>query len=372
MGRLRIVVLLGSRWASLQDQATRWREVVVRWADPDRDRDLDVILVDWPNLSVRAALRGRGHLVVAAPSWLPDVRLFAATMPMHVRPTPLDPLGWSRISGALRAAIGDDPIDLALSAHPLWNPVLPRLGATRTGFDAVDDWRGHPLAERASARIDGGYRAAADATVVTANSVPLAERLKSDYGLEAVAVPNGVDLHAFDHPAAPPGGLPEGPFAVYVGVVQERVDVDLLCAVAAGAGLPVVIAGPAPPPVAAALEQSGATVLGPVPHHEVPGLLRRAAVGLVPHRVNDFTASMDPMKLLEYLAAGLPVVTTALPGMSDLSPRVTVTSDTDGFVAAVRRAAGISRLECHDPAVDDRDWSVVADELLALHGGRVR
>ena len=370
MGRHRIVVLLGSRWANLQDQATRWREVVVRWVG--HNRDLDVILVDWPTMSVLAALRGTGHLVVPAPSWLPDVRLFAATAPMHVRPTPLDSLGWSRMSRALRDAIGHGPIDLALSVHPLWNPLLPRLGATRTGFDAVDDWRGHPLAERAGARIDDGYRAAAGVSVVTANSVPLAERLRADYGLDAVAIPNGVDLDAFDHPASAPGGLPEGPFAVYVGVLQERVDVDLLCAVAAGAGVPVVVAGPAPPTVAAALEQSGATVLGPIPHRQVPGLLRHAAVGLVPHHVNEFTTSMDPMKALEYLASGLPVVTTALPGMADLSPRVTVTSDTEAFVAAVRRAAGVARLEGHDPAVDDRDWSVVADKLLAAHRGGAR
>lgn len=368
MGQYHIVVLLGSRWANLEDQATRWREVLVRWvADHD---DLAVTLVDWPAWSPRAALPGARPLVTDAPSWLDGARLVAARAPLALRPTPLDGMGWSRLAGALRAAV-DDPIDLAVSAHPLWNPLLTRLGADRTAFDAVDDWRGHPLAARAGARIDRGYRAARDATVVTANSAPLAARLAADYQLDATTVPNGVSLDAFTHPGAAPSGLPAVPFAVYVGVVQERVDIELLLALA-GDGIPLVVAGPAPPEIAAVLERAGATVLGPVPYREVPGLLCRAAVGLVPHRVNELTTSMDPMKVLEYLAAGLPVVSTPLPGMDALSPRVVVAEDRAAFVAGARAAMSTGRLDGPDPAVMTREWQTVADRLLALHTGEER
>jgi teichuronic acid biosynthesis glycosyltransferase TuaH len=105
--------------------------------------------------------------------------------------------------------------------------------------------------------------------------------------------------------------------------------------------------------------------LGPIAPELVPGLLQAAAVGLVPHRVNALTASMDPLKTLEYLAAGLPVVSTPVPG-SDLSPRITVAAGADAFVAATKAAMKLGRTS-PDPAVADRDWSAVADRLLTTY-----
>jgi hypothetical protein len=71
------------------------------------------------------------------------------------------------------------------------------------------------------------------------------------------------------------------------------------------------------------------------------------------------------MKLLEYLAAGLPVVSTDLPGVR-LSPRVTVPVD---FPAEVERVLTSARPTGPDPAVIDRDWDGVADRLLGLVTG---
>ena len=352
-----VVVFLGSRWAALEHQATRWREVLVRWWER-----VPLTLVDWPALSGRAVLPGAGALVEEGSSWLPGTRLLDVRVPVLDRPTLLDERGWRRVGDALREAIGGT--STAISANPIWNPVVTRVGAARTAFDAVDDWRGHPVAERAGARIGEGYRAAGSFDARTANSARLADRLRDDFDLDCTVVPNGVDLEAF-RSAAPADlpSLPPVPFAVYVGVVQERVDLDLLCAAAQGSGVPVVVAGPADPAAVHQLEGAGAIVLGPVDHAAVPGLLRRAAVGLVPHHVNEFTTSMDPMKLLEYLAAGLPVVTTPLPGAHDLSRRVLVADGVPEFVAAVREAASLEPLDGADPAVADRDWRGVGDTL---------
>src|SRR5207244_5780116 len=126
--------------------------------------------------------------------------------------------------------------------------------------------------------------------------------------------------------------------------------------------LTTVVAGPASGATADRLRRGALRWLGPVPTEQVPGLLRAAAVGLVPHHVGPLTASMDPMKVLEYLAAGLPVVSTPValpPGVGDL---VTVV-DPDGFAAAAGAAVG-RRGNPDDPALTGRDWSAVAARLL--------
>ena len=50
-------------------------------------------------------------------------------------------------------------------------------------------------------------------------------------------------------------------------------------------------------------------LLGSRPYGALPEVLRGADAALVPYAINDLTRSVFPMKVYEYLAAGLPVVT---------------------------------------------------------------
>ena len=50
--------------------------------------------------------------------------------------------------------------------------------------------------------------------------------------------------------------------------------------------------------------------LGRKPHAELPNYCKGFSVGLIPHQVNALTMHMNPIKLREYLSAGLPVVSS--------------------------------------------------------------
>ena len=348
-GPLAVTVLLGTRLEQLRTHGTRWRHVLTRWAADDRVGRLTV--VDFPRFGLPPA-------ATATPTWLAGTTALAVTVPGRRRGTVLDRLGW-QVSGAQVARrLGHQ--DLVVAATPLWAPLLPHLHAVRRGFDAVDDWRALGSMSALRRRVDAGYRAAARCDSATAVSPALAERLHADHGIDAEVVPNGVDLAAFRSPGPPPEGLPDGPFAVYVGVVEGRVDLALLAA--AAEVVPVVVAGPADERP----DLPGTTWLGPVDVADVPGLLRRAAVGLVPHVRDALTTSMDPMKVLEYLAAGLPVVSTPVP-TSAPTDRVLRADGPAAFADAVRAALRLGRDEV--PALGDRDWDSVADRLLVTHAG---
>ncbi|MEY2426470.1 MAG: teichuronic acid biosynthesis glycosyltransferase TuaH, partial [Actinomycetota bacterium] len=254
---------------------------------------------------------------------------------------------------------------VVIAATPMWAPVLRHLAADSRGFDAVDDWRALPAVATAADHVVAGYRAAALADSATAVSGELAEVLGRDFGLASLPIANGVDVDAFTGPVGERRArLPSEPFAIYLGVVQQRVDFDLIAA--ASSVMRVVVAGPAAPEFADALHRSDVTWLGPVEPAEIPDLLRAAAVGLVPHRVDALTTSMDPMKVLEYLAAGLPVVATPV-RIGARSDRILVASGPAAFAEAVRAARDLAPLGHPDPAVDGYSWRAVADALFDAH-----
>ena len=68
----------------------------------------------------------------------------------------------------------------------------------------------------------------------------------------------------------------------------------------------------------ARLTDAGALLLGAREHTAVPAYLKNADVLVVPHVVTEFTDSLDPIKVYEYLAAGRPVVSTPVAGFREL------------------------------------------------------
>jgi teichuronic acid biosynthesis glycosyltransferase TuaH len=349
-----VVVLLGTRFSDLETHGTRWRALLVRWARDPRVTSLTV--VDFPRF-------GRAVGVREIPSWLPGCRALDLRVPGPVGGSMADGWGWRCTARALTRRLSPSGRRLVVGATPLSAPLIGLLPAQHRAFDAVDDWRALPSMRLALRRVEAGYRAAGAAAVVTAVSDVLSDRLRQDYGLQVTTVGNGVDLQ---EPAQAPDGLPAGRFAVYVGNVQERVDLDLIAA--AARAVPVVVAGRATDEQAARLRLLPVTWLGPVPVQQVPGLLAAASAGLLPHRRDALTESMAPMKLLEYAAAGLPIVSTDLPGIDDV-PRVRIAHGPEAFARHALAATAEGRRKPPAGWLESHAWDAVSDRLLTLFAG---
>ncbi|MCH7823683.1 MAG: glycosyltransferase family 4 protein [Acidobacteria bacterium] len=136
-----------------------------------------------------------------------------------------------------------------------------------------------------------------------------------------IAIPNGVDLRLFDEPPDLTGRDRErlenrfviafvGSLKPWHGIDSLLVAFERLKSSEPRAHLLVVGAGPLLPRVREEAERLGedaVTVVGAVPHQQVAAWLRYADVGVAPYPpLEDFYFS--PLKVVEYLAAGLPVV----------------------------------------------------------------
>jgi glycosyltransferase involved in cell wall biosynthesis len=112
-----------------------------------------------------------------------------------------------------------------------------------------------------------------------------------------------------------------------------------------------------------------------LPQAELPSLLRGCAVCLIPYHLNDYTASVSPLKLYEYLAAGCPVVATPLPALQaeDAPGLLLAPPDADVFAEQVHRALSITRDERHQisQAARSHSWERRIDELERLLLARI-
>jgi glycosyltransferase involved in cell wall biosynthesis len=183
------------------------------------------------------------------------------------------------------------------------------------------------------------------ADVVVACSLPLCEQLRGR-GVDPVYLPHACDDDSLAEPGPVPAELADLPRPIvgYVGSLNFRIDVALLAAArrAIDGGTLVVVGGafgPPPSPEAAALlAQPGVVVTGHRGPEILPSYLSALDVGLVPYTLEPFNRKSFPIKVLQYLAAGAAVVSTANGATDELGAAVTVADDPDAFEAAVRTA----------------------------------
>ena len=101
----------------------------------------------------------------------------------------------------------------------------------------------------------------------------------------------------------------------------------------------------------------------------LPAYCRVFDVGIIPFRIEDLTLKANPLKLREYLAAGLPVVSSDLPEVRKYGDLVHVAAGADGFVAAIERAledrsgvAAAARVQ----AMKHESWDARVEEISEL------
>jgi len=81
-------------------------------------------------------------------------------------------------------------------------------------------------------------------------------------------------------------------------------------------------------------------LLGQQPYSALPAYCRGFDVGVIPFRMNELTLRVNPLKLREYLAAGLPVVSTPLPEVVRYNGVVHIAVNRDGFLREIESALG--------------------------------
>lgn len=208
------------------------------------------------------------------------------------------------------------------------------------------------------------------AGVVLVSNEILAERHRAERP-DLIHVPNGVDVAKFGASVPRPRDVPVGgPIIGYHGMVSHWFDFDLLEAVAERRPeWRFVLVGPTDPRVedrAREAERFANVIrLGERPSTTMPAYVHSFDVGTVWFQLNEMTAGVTPLKMFEYLAAGVPVVSTPLPACVEQSG-VATASDPDVFIDALEAALAVDdhqRDVLRDIAAGS-DWTAVLDPAM--------
>jgi glycosyltransferase involved in cell wall biosynthesis len=134
-------------------------------------------------------------------------------------------------------------------------------------------------------------------------------------------------------------GLP-CPILGFVGMIGEWVDLNLIAGLARSRpDASIVMIGPELVARGPCVGLANVHFLGARDHGQLPAYLRHFDVGLIPFRQVPLTHNANPIKLYEYLAAGLPVVSTPLPAVGPVEDAIWLARDVAEWSVCCARAA---------------------------------
>ena len=221
---------------------------------------------------------------------------------------------------------------------------------------------------------DAERRLASRVDLVVTTSQVLQES-KRGMNPNTVLVTHGVDYDHFAEASAGDltipadiAGLPR-PVLGFWGLLQDWLDVELLAGLAAGApDCSIVLIGEAATDIARLKRLSNVHLLGRRPYASLPAYAKGFDLGLIPFRVNELTRAVNPIKLREYLSAGLPVVSTALPEAARYGEFVKIANTPAAFIDGCRRmlrSETPERAAARQAAMKGETWAAKVEELSA-------
>ncbi len=243
-----------------------------------------------------------------------------------------------RVNRAIRKAMkrldmGEDTV--------LINSFNPDFGAYSKGeipnsleiYHCYDEIGAADWAAKHGAPAEAHYLPMVDATVVTSAGLL---KSKSPQTPQCFLVKNGVNYDLFH------SGYTEeakAPIIGYVGAIDFRSDYDLLqeCFKSYPDYEFHFVGKVMEEQIEEILKQyPNVKLLGSKPAKDLPAFLKTCAVGIIPFEINEFTKGVYPLKINEYLATGIPVVSTRFGELSDFENIASLHEDAQGFAQALK------------------------------------
>lgn len=261
---------------------------------------------------------------------------------------------------------------------PLAVKYVDRLDGALCVYDTVDDWSQHPqyagIRRTLAHTVDQAFRQA-DVVFSPHRFLDVERPLLRG---KVFRQPNACDGDLFrPGPFRTPPELQDlkRPIIGYAGSIQDRLDVGIVRRLAEAmpeATLIFVGRVSNSEHIKGLASIANVNFLGHRRHEEIPAYLSSFDVAVIPHILDDFTRSMDPVKMYEYLALGKPVVASRNPQIEMYKDIIHLVDDAEMFVGAVRYELTRPRWEAELKSASriafarKHTWQQRVDDMVAI------
>ncbi|MEO7338904.1 MAG: glycosyltransferase [Caldimonas sp.] len=310
-------------------------------------------------LFVEEPIRSSGPAFLERTAPLPGVEVLRPHTPVEAGGFHDDQL--SVLEPLLATHLADNLIDdyAVWFYTPMALPLLAELSPRAIVYDCMDELSAFKDAPRQMRQRETALLKSAQLVLTGGLSLYEAKRALNP---NVMCLPSAVDSEHYApakalHRAEPMQraeqlqGSIGGPRLGFFGVIDERLDMQLLAQLAdADPTWQIVMVGPVVKIDPARLPQRpNIHWLGQQPYELLPQLVAGWDVCLMPFALNDATRFISPTKTLEYMAAGKPVVSTAISDVRSMfSDVVRIAEDPESFIDACRVAL---RENAHDRGI---------------------
>ena len=226
-----------------------------------------------------------------------------------------------------------------------WNPQIgvflhQKLNEKLTVYYCFDEISVGPWTKEHGAYLEMQFLRMVDACIVSSSGLYQA---KAPLTKQCFVVHNGVDFNLFRQSYSFPK---EQPVVIgFIGMIASRLDFSILEEIVRRfpEAILMLVGGIAfdgqsvDEEVARLKSFPNVQFTGIQPHEALPGYLKRFHVGIIPNVKNAQTAAVYPMKINEYLAAGIPVVTTDFAPLDEFTGHITVARSAAEFVHGIEQ-----------------------------------
>jgi len=268
------------------------------------------------------------------------------------------------------------------SYNPMFLGFINKMDYKSFVFDTVDNWTEHQqyLKLIKKNKLMNNYKKISEKSdLIFTVSASLLDFYKN-FGRKnnIFQIPNGVD---YDHYANAENYQKETEIDKinkktigYIGTIQDRLDFDLIKHIAEkNKDKIIVLAGPvwksAEKEIREKLNFDNVKFLGRIKFEKAPAYINKFDVCIIPHKINKFIKSTNPMKLYEYLAAGKPIVSTKGAGISQYADYVYIANDYEKFNQYIQKALNENTAELEikrKKAAEKQDWRNRIKKMLNI------
>jgi len=293
----------------------------------------------------------------------------------------------------LRATIRALRLRLGMKDFQLWT-FLPNvadyvgaLGESLAVYYCVDEWSMFSYLSREET-VAAERALLAKVDCVFAINEALAESKRRE-NPNTFLSPHGVDhaqfVRALDPKTAVPHDIARLPKPVigFYGTLRDWVDLDLVADVArARPDWSLALIGQQLDDLGPVRGLPNVHLLGRKPHGDLPAYCRGMDVGIIPYRIDERMKFVNPIKLREYLSAGLPVVSTPVPEVRRFDRWCAIADGGPAFVTAIEEALATDSADkraARSRAMESETWPARVANVAAIvddvarskyHGGR--